>query len=195
LIINFTINAQCNGSKKPKCAIYLNSELLFDNVLHDGENEICCKPKKLMSNNKLTIKHYNKDESHTSVDAQGHILNDTLIEVIGIDINTFDIPLLFLQSLPFVPEYTTAQSGNAVIFNHNLCFGFNGKFSYEFDSDFKQTYFENVWAVEEMLNQKNTILENGEEKFACAGELVNLDFKTTLISIHDLRELIENDTE
>lgn len=91
-------------TEAPKIKIYHNSNLLIDTNIN-GQNQWVDVDIELESVNGLTVDFYNKRPDHTTVDAQGNIVNDMWIDLKHIRFDDILIQPWFLNDGWYEPRY------------------------------------------------------------------------------------------
>ena len=197
--IQILLSGQASRNNCPEVDLLLNQVLLFSGSVSGTQNFVF-DVETDRDLNSLEIVHKNKTNQDTVVNSQGIIVEDRSVELKELSIDGQRVKDTVLYNSPFfvewpeniVEDYKNCGQEVPKFIKNTLYFGFNGKYIYEFMTDFRREHFRQIWLDEVQAHQNQQILEDGTEKFNRYGKKVNtnLDFDLT---IFDLANLIRDD--
>jgi hypothetical protein len=194
--IKIRLRGNCSNGKSPKVKIYVNNVLYVDTEISEiSEHTLTINP---LSQNVLSIEHYNKTNDDTIVDANNNIVADLSAELLDITIDNNSILQTVLHSMPFyvnwpeniVSDYHEKNETPPEFITNNLYFGFNGIYKFNFTDNSDIDYFTTFWLDEAQAHVNQTETADGEDVFNRMGEIVTIS-EDSDFTIHDLKRMVE----
>jgi hypothetical protein len=150
-----------------------------------------------IKHNILKIKHYNKTNQDTIVNAQGNITEDLSLELVSIYVDNVEIIGTVLYSMPFfvqwpeniLEDYRSKNQEPPEYIDNNLYFGFNGVYQYSFSGDVVSEYYNQFWLDEAQAHKNQTQKNDDSEVFDRMGEKVAVN-ENSEFTIYDLEKLV-----
>ena len=174
----------------------MNNVLYVDTEISEiSEHTLTINP---LSQNVLSIEHYNKTNDDTIVDANNNIVADLSAELLDITIDNNSILQTVLHSMPFyvnwpeniVSDYHEKNETPPEFITNNLYFGFNGIYKFNFTDNSDIDYFTTFWLDEAQAHVNQTETADGEDVFNRMGEIVTIS-EDSDFTIHDLKRMVE----
>jgi len=194
--IKIRLRGNCSNGKSPKVKISVNNVLYVDTEISEiSEHTLTINP---LSQNVLSIEHYNKTNDDTIVDANNNIVADLSAELLDITIDNNSILQTVLHSMPFyvnwpeniVSDYHEKNETPPEFITNNLYFGFNGIYKFNFTDNSDIDYFTTFWLDEAQAHVNQTETADGEDVFNRMGEIVTIS-EDSDFTIHDLKRMVE----
>lgn len=140
----------------------------------------------------MVIEHWDKKDSDTWCNDQGQITADRALEIDAITVDGYSVPRNIIFTRNFYPEWPSHFEDPPASISDNNWLGFNGRWVFDFEYPFAQTYFGYFWQMEQESNikfQKTDAVTN-EDYFEAYGLKIKVDenFDYTLT---DLKRMIE----
>jgi hypothetical protein len=114
----------------PSARVYINDQLIFDETIVE-EKSVNWKGT-VQERNKISVELHSKHISDTVTDLSGNIVNDVLLNIVGISIDDIDLGQLLWNKSVYYPDPSNMYAPNRLKECVNL--GWNGRWELEFDS-------------------------------------------------------------
>jgi hypothetical protein len=140
----------------------------------------------------MVIEHWDKKDSDTWCDEHGKITADRALEIDALCVDGYSVPRNIIFTRNFYPDWPSHFENPPASITNNNWLGFNGRWIFDFESPFDQTYFGYFWQMEYDANVKyqKTDAETKQDYFEAYGLKIKVDenFEYTLT---DLKRMIE----
>jgi hypothetical protein len=198
--VEVALKANCTNNKNPTVNLSINDIEHYTGEIADIKHFVF--EFDSYDHNTLKIKHYNKTNQDTIVDAQGNITGDLSIELVSIHIDNIKIMDTVLYSMPFfvqwpdnmLEDYRNKNQEPPEYIDNNLYFGFNGVYQFSFSGDVVSEYYNQFWLDEVQAHKNQTQQDNDSEVFDRMGEKVAVD-ENSEFTIYDLEKLVLIDNQ
>jgi hypothetical protein len=198
--VEVALKANCTNNKNPTVNLSINDIEHYTGEITDIKHFVF--EFDSYDNNTLKIKHYNKTNQDTIVDAQGNITGDLSVELVSIHIDNIKIIDTVLYSMPFfvqwpdnmLEDYRNKNQEPPEYIDNNLYFGFNGVYQFSFSGDVVSEYYNQFWLDEVQAHKNQTQQGNDSEVFDRMGEKVAVD-ENSEFTIYDLEKLVLIDNQ
>lgn len=124
----------------PGARVYINDKLIFENIVENPVEIVWSGTVK--ENNKIIIEMYNKIPGDTTLDNDGNIVNDVLINIDNISIDDIDLDDLLWTKSTYYPDDNNAPS----VLHSCVNLGWNGRWELEFSSPTYLWFLKNLEA-------------------------------------------------
>jgi hypothetical protein len=193
--VEIALRANYTDNKKPTVNLSINNVEHYDGEIAGIKHFVF--EFDSHDRNILEIKHYNKTNQDTIVDAQGNIIGDLSVELVSIHIDNIKIIETVLYSMPFfvqwpdnmLEDYRNKNQEPPEYIDNNLYFGFNGVYQFSFSGDVVSEYYNQFWLDEVQAHKNQTQQGNNSEVFDRMGEKVAVN-ENSEFTIYDLEKLV-----
>jgi hypothetical protein len=114
----------------PSARVYINDQLIFDEKI--VEEKLVNWKGTVQDRNKISVELHSKRNNDTVTDSSGNIVNDVLLNIVGISIDDIDLGQLLWTKSVYYPDPSNMYAPNRLEQCVNL--GWNGRWELEFDS-------------------------------------------------------------